>query len=854
MKRVGGLVTLSFMILACLLLIDELQEDRLPASHLGAPVSTRRIPSEHAATIAHRTKASPARRFTFAPTSARRIPSTTLERNPAAPTKRAVPERAYPPPHAALAPTSVATLQSGGQIMVGLREAVLVVRVNGQEVSSGAILLEDADGTWYASAEDIRKWRIPVSGNPTVTYAGVKYTALRTTTGLRVNMNAATQSLDLDASPGFLVPSVVEAGARIPPTTQTAAAAFVNYAFHGVGGATAFVNGLLQGGWSGESGFSLTSSILGTDLTHGGRLVRLETTIKRDFQISRTSLALGDAVKSIGTNGIPVRFAGVSYGTNFATAPGFVSFPEPSVAGIAQDPSTLTIAVNGTRQDPLNIPPGPFLLTDVPVVAGSGHVQVAVTDALGRTRYINESYYAGAQLLKRGLSDFSYDAGFLRTDYALRSARYGPGFVSAADRYGFTDRFTGESFVQCGAGSAAIGIGGTVQPARAGEVGVGLAVSASRSGGGVFTAADYRYTSQRASASFRTMSASDAFRELGVDPLSLSPIHSTQASFGYSLERVGTVEIAYTNVVFRSAPSMRILSGTYARPAGVGQYLLTYSARAGANAASITAVFITSLGPRASAFTSHTATGSDHIDTLAIHQSPPLGVSGSGYALDIQHGVVDAQSAAVSEQTQRGTAGVSVLSAGGATAISGDLSGGYVAAGGVRTLSGAMGSSYGIAILPGYSGVRVLVNNQEIGRTDARGVVSLPNLLPYQRNVVSIDPDDLPASANVREFSKTVVPVAGHAAVVVFSASNVGGVLFRAIDGSGKPLAPGTELSIDGSVVGVVAEDGDAYLSGVKAGKATIVALPGGTPCRITLSIPANVADIPDLGNVVCHP
>ena len=68
------------------------------------------------------------------------------------------------------------------------------------------------------------------------------------------------------------------------------------------------------------------------------------------------------------------------------------------------------------------------------------------------------------------------------------------------------------------------------------------------------------------------------------------------------------------------------------------------------------------------------------------------------------------------------------------------------------------------------------------------------------------------------------------------------------------PLAAGTELSIEGSVVGVVAGDGDAFVSAVKTGPATIVALVGGIPCHIAIAIPANITDIPDLGNAICHP
>ncbi len=124
--------------------------------------------------------------------------------------------------------------------------------------------------------------------------------------------------------------------------------------------------------------------------------------------------------------------------------PGYITYPTPSISGSAALPSTVDLLVNNRRQETSALQPGPFDLTNVPVVTGAGQMQLIVRDLLGRETVINQNYYLAPALLSPGLSDFSYEAGSLREQYGTRSNGYGAAFGAGTYRLGLTDALTAE--------------------------------------------------------------------------------------------------------------------------------------------------------------------------------------------------------------------------------------------------------------------------------------------------------------------------------------------------------------------------------------------------------------------------
>jgi len=83
-------------------------------------------------------------------------------------------------------------------------------------------------------------------------------------------------------------------------------------------------------------------------------------------------LIVGDAITLPGAWGSSVRFGGMQFGSNFQLRPDLITYPLQAFSGAAVVPSTVDVFVNGNRIATQAVQPGPFSISDVPLVTGSG--------------------------------------------------------------------------------------------------------------------------------------------------------------------------------------------------------------------------------------------------------------------------------------------------------------------------------------------------------------------------------------------------------------------------------------------------------------------------------------------------
>ncbi|KYB45530.1 hypothetical protein AB664_06960 [Brucella anthropi] len=58
--------------------------------------------------------------------------------------------------------------------------------------------------------------------------------------------------------------------------------------------------------------------------------------------------------------------------------------PLPELSGSAAVPSTVDVYVDNAQRASRSVPSGPFSITNLPIVTGSGMARLVVRDALGR--------------------------------------------------------------------------------------------------------------------------------------------------------------------------------------------------------------------------------------------------------------------------------------------------------------------------------------------------------------------------------------------------------------------------------------------------------------------------------------
>jgi len=221
------------------------------------------------------------------------------------------------------------------------------------------------------------------------------------------------------------------------------------------------------------------SGILRASLNDRFEALRLNSTLTYSDHESLTTYRAGDAINSGLAWTRPIRMGGFQVQRNFGLRPDLITLPLPAAEGSAAVPSTADVYINNIKAFSQEIGTGPYRLSNLPAVAGSGNALVVLRDASGRETATSLPFYASANLLAPGLFDYSVEAGLPRLSYGTSSDTYvTKPIASGSLRYGISDWLTFAGHFETGAGliNGSSGIA-----ARTGSFGVAsFAVAASQ--------------------------------------------------------------------------------------------------------------------------------------------------------------------------------------------------------------------------------------------------------------------------------------------------------------------------------------------------------------------------------------
>lgn len=109
-----------------------------------------------------------------------------------------------------------------------------------------------------------------------------------------------------------------------------------------------------------------------------------------------------------------------------------------------QRTSRVEVFVNGILQSTQRLAPGRYNLSDFSFSEGLNDIELVITDELGRVERVSFSLFLDSTLLKRGISEFSVNAGYRREDSFQRGIEYDYDRPAASGfyRYGIADNLT----------------------------------------------------------------------------------------------------------------------------------------------------------------------------------------------------------------------------------------------------------------------------------------------------------------------------------------------------------------------------------------------------------------------------
>lgn len=185
-----------------------------------------------------------------------------------------------------------------------------------------------------------------------------------------------------------------------------------------------------------------------------------------------------------------------------------------------------------------------------------------------------------------------------------------------------------------------------------------------------------------------------------------------------------------------------------------------------------------------------------------------------------------------------------------------NVSGGVVWIGNRVLATRSVQQSYALARV-GIPNVRVYASNLEIGRTDSRGDLLIPNLLPYYANPIRIEDQDVPLTYEVAKVEELVAPPNRGGGLVSFPVQKIQtsfGTL-RMIR-AGEVIVPEFgQLTIEAKGKrwdSPIGRGGAFYLENVPAGAYTATVLHKTGICAFRLTIPASDEQMLKLGELQC--
>jgi outer membrane usher protein len=722
--------------------------------------------------------------------------------------------------------------------------ALYDTKVNQKSVGDGRFLRSPSGGL-YVHEEDFKSWRLRRSNSAEFKFDNQTWLLLSGLPGVDFKINETKQAIQIEASVQAFFPSTLatEPAWIIHPSISSLGG-FANYDLLGSGAngiqqlSGAFdlnlfgAYGTLSSGFVGQSLFSQTRQ--------ASRLIRQDTVWSRDWSDEMLNVQVGDTQGKGGLWGHPVNFGGVRWGRNFAAQPGFVSNPTPALAGEAVLPSTVDLYIDGVVRKSLNVPSGPFSLSDFPQVTGQGEAKLIVRDSLGREQIIVAPYAASGGLLKQDVIDYSIDAGFIRKNYGLNSNDYGKFMASATFRKGLSERITIEGRGEFLRDQQSGGFGGSVLTA-AGVATAAVVTSHSSVGLGTLGMLSLERQGSKVSFGLRGQSSSANFLQIG-GGATASASRTLSANLGWQLGGGNTLGASYAQRGALNQPVNKVASLNYGTQlnAGLSLNISLLATLSAPKSNSLMFFLVKPINDKGGSAMLSGNVQNKHIEQPTLQVQQTAWRNGDlGYRALLVGGNNQRQEAGLTLRSQQAIYTADASHAQATVNYRLGIQGGVAILEGQTFATQRINDSFGLVHVPDYPNLEVSSNNQVVARTNSKGDALLPDIWSYRANTIGIDSLALPLDAQLVNSQQTLVPYFRSGLSTTFTIKRSRSAVLMLILDDGKPAPVGMNVKVDGvSETFTLGMRGEVFITELQNSN-KVQAEWGGNTCRFDYSLPA---------------
>jgi len=684
--------------------------------------------------------------------------------------------------------------------------------------------------------------------------------------GVTSHYNHAEQRLHIDAPVAALHGPVTRLGYQAPPPPQLdpatrAPGLLLNYDVYG----QKYHRYRNLSGWSELRLFGAGPGVWRTDQyirannadgTSEFRSTRLATSWQLDFPDSMISVALGDANSGALAWTRSMRMGGIRVSRNFNLQPYRVTVPLASFVGETALPSTVDLIINGVREARKRAPPGEFEVVSAPIVNGAGNAQMVITDVTGRRRVIDFAFYNSARMLQKGLADWSFEAGALRTNFGRRSFSYADApVISGSVRYGAADTLTLETHGENAQGLTMGGAGALIQlGARGGIVSTSFAASSRRGRRGRQYGVGYEWQNQRFNLNVSTLRRDQDFRDIGTLVDSTLPLRTSQAFLGVNVGP-GQLGASYVRQSYPDYPTASYAGVTWGQSLGRYGHLNVGINRdiSGGGGTNAYVYWSLPLGGRHQVWASAARDERGKSAQVGAARLLPGDRDGWGWRLQAGAGEEAGGLAEVSQLTRYGQWRAAAQTWDRRDGDSGNESFNAEVMGGLVWMQGSLFpmrrvyDAFALVSTDGIAGVPVNLENRFVGNTDDKGQLLVTPLNAWEKNDISISAENLPADVRIERLRIEAVPATQSGMLVRFPMKELLTLEFSARLPDGTWVPAGTDaVMLPGGDSTTVGYGGSVYLEAPPAGGqlrmdlgegACSVSLPAALPPRGRLNL-----------------
>lgn len=768
-----------------------------------------------------------------------------------------------------------------------VQESIFAVQFDGRDLGIGYFLQDDQNRLW-AREDDLNVWGILLDhyqGSP-LSHNNQNYYLLEDFPGVESSVDPQTLTVNISTEEKIFAAGAYDVGEdesmELPPITKVEPGGFFNYdntvLYDTNEDQVSFSSILEQGAYSqyGVAVNSLLLDELGTD----SNVARLDTSYIYDAHDDMFTLVFWDAISRPGDWSGSVRYGGVQWATNFATQPGFVTYPLPTLRGEAAVPTTVDLLIDNAIRSQQNLNAGPFELNNLPTVSGSGEIQLVTRDLLGREEVITVPYFTHQALLDPSVADYTIDVGFTREDYGEKSFSYSRFLTAGTYRRGLSDTVTGEWHGEFLLDQQSTGLSATYLLGKLGFFRTSVAGSRSTDlGTGGLVGLGWDHQLGPVSFGVSGQATTEQMTYLGLQPGQPAPAYQATAFGATSLGDYGQLGVSYIFVQNRDVDEFNNTedidnsddfdeTDTLLTEEVVEFVTTNYSVNITSNlyfdASALYEInqsdgysFFVFLNwvidDTKSAGLGGTFDSSTQEGFVDFAQEIP-GEVGVGYQVTLGAGTEYTADGIVATQTHYGLYSLEASYFDDSAQVRGNMDGGMTLTRAGIHFSQPLHDSFAVVRIPGYPDTEIQESGYSYGYTNQDGELLMPNLASYQELQVNVNPSALPFDAQIDDASRVMRLPYRSGVVLDFEVTKGHLATVRLSLPNGDPVPLGAKVSIPNTQKEFfVGREGEAFIQGVNPGENTLHVHWQGKECQVTVTYQAASEQVTNLGSAVCQ-